>query len=95
MHETILQDMKFQYISVIETLTLLLSNEEIFKYVTSGSRETENGLLSGFEDGDSFKYHPFFSKFKDAIVINLYFDEFLVNNPLGSKTKNQKIGSLL
>ena len=83
----------FQYISMIETLKLVLSNKEVMDYIENHSNQSDDGFLRSFEDGEKFKNHPFFKKFPKALRIQLYYDEFLGNNPLGSKTHQQKIGA--
>ena len=92
-NKSILKESFFQYVPVTETLKLILSNEEVMNYVSNKLRKFEEDILSRYEDGQSFKENPFFKKYLDALEIHLYYDEFLVNNPLESKTHSQKIGA--
>ena len=52
----------------------------------------DDGLLSDFCDGDVFRAHPLFSRDPHALQLILYFDEFEVCNPLGSRANKHKIG---
>lgn len=88
------EDSTFQYTSLIETLTLVLSNKEVMDYVTSGPKVSDDEYIRSFKDGETYSNHTFFKNFPDAIGIHLYYDEFLVNNPLGSKTHQNKIAAL-
>ena len=51
-----------------------------------------DGLLSDYCDGDIFRRHPLFSCDPKALQLILYFDEFEVCNPLGSRANKHKIG---
>lgn len=81
----------FQYVPIIETLKLVRSNENLLEYIKHEPISTDD-FIKSYRDGDSFKENRFFQKYPDAILLQLYFDEFLVNNPLGSKTHGQKLG---
>lgn len=52
----------------------------------------DDGLLSDFCDGELYKTHPLFSQDPHALQLILYFDEFEVCNPLGSRANKHKIG---
>lgn len=82
-----------QYVPAVDTLKLVLSNKEVMDYITRKSKTSEEGVLSSFEDGKSFKTNTFFQKYSDALGLHLYYDEFLVNNPFGTKTHKQKISA--
>lgn len=43
-------------------------------------------------DSDGFKEHPLFSQDPYALQLIIYFDEFEVCNPLGSRATKHKIG---
>ena len=95
----VLVDDSFQYVPLIETLKLVLSNEEVFNYVNENQshledeKDKKNNVLSSYKDGEMFKKNPFFKKYPNALGIHFYFDEFLVNNPVGSKTHGHKVGA--
>uniref|UniRef100_A0ABD2WJ19 Uncharacterized protein n=1 Tax=Trichogramma kaykai TaxID=54128 RepID=A0ABD2WJ19_9HYME len=89
--EPLTEPVHFHYVSLIETIKLVFSNEEILNF-KNYEVPVPDDILTRFEDGEIFKEHPFFKKYKDAIPIVLYYDEFLPNNPVGTKTRNQKLG---
>lgn len=82
----------FQYVPIIESLKLILSHSSVRKYIEEESSSSD-GFLRGFRDGESFKKSPFFQKYPQALRIQLYYDDILVNNPLGSKTSAHKLGA--
>ena len=82
----------FQYVPIIETIKLVLSNKEVFDYIQN-EKESSDGFIRCYRDSEAYKKHPFFSKHPNAIRILLYYDDFLINNPLGSKTHGNKIGA--
>ena len=53
----------------------------------------DEGLLGDYCDGSIFKSHPLFSADSKALQIILYYDEFEVVNPIGSRTKTHKLGT--
>lgn len=49
-------------------------------------------------DGEDFQSHGLFGHDPHALILHCYYDDFQtfqVTNPLGSKTKRHKIGTLL
>nr|XP_012224837.1 PREDICTED: uncharacterized protein LOC105673639 isoform X1 [Linepithema humile] len=80
-----------QYVSIIESLTMVLRNKDI-RAVIEAEKKSNDGILASFIDGQHFKNHPFFQKYKHAIRIQLYYDELKIVNPLGSKTGINKLG---
>ncbi|XP_070526162.1 uncharacterized protein [Cardiocondyla obscurior] len=81
----------FHYVSIIDTLTLILSNAEVKEAILS-EQSSKNDILALFVDGDYFKNHPLFQVHKNALRIQLYYDELEIVNPLGSKTGIHKLG---
>lgn len=73
------------------SLKLILSHSNIRKYIEEES--SSNGFMRGFRDGESFKNNPFFQRYPQALRIQLYYDDIVVNNPLGSKTSAHKLGA--
>lgn len=53
-----------------------------------------NEIMSDFCDGETYTAHPLFSVHKDALQINFYFYKLEVCNPLGSKSKVHKLGTV-
>ena len=67
------KDVSFEYISIIDTLKTILSNEEIKK---------ANEEFELEQDSSYFANHPIF-KHKKNLRIILYFDELELMNPIG------------
>ena len=53
---------------------------------------TPNGLLHDICDGQYYKDHSFFRAHSNALQVMLYYDDVEMCNPLGSKTKKNKLG---
>ena len=53
---------------------------------------TPNGLLHDINDGQYYKDHSFFRAHSNALQVMLYYDDVEMCNPLGSKTKKNKLG---
>ncbi|XP_036138783.1 uncharacterized protein LOC118644388 isoform X2 [Monomorium pharaonis] len=81
----------YQYVPIIDTLKLVLSNTEIKEAILSEQSSTDD-VLASFVDGDHFKNHPLFQMHRHALRIQLYYDELEIVNPLGSKTGIHKLG---
>lgn len=82
----------FTYIPLLETLKVLLSNKNIQKFFTADIK-INTTAYTHFVDGDVYKNNSFFQNNSNAIQLQLFFDEFEVCNPLGSKTGIHKIGA--
>lgn len=83
----------FIYVPILETLKFMCRNPEICELLKKeGSPEPDT--YSDFSDGSYFKTHPLFSDKKNALQIQLYYDDFETANPLGSKRGIHKIGCL-
>ena len=80
----------YMYIPIKKTLSSLLKHEDILAEVLTG-HESKDGKLRDYCDGQAFQQHPLFTAEKSALQINLYFDEFQVVNPLGSKIQKYKL----
>lgn len=82
----------FQYVSIIEVLKMVLKSSDVREAINNEKQSSE-GILESFIDGQCFKNHPFFQKHKHALRIKLYYDEAEITNPIGSKTGVHKIGA--
>ncbi|XP_065204550.1 uncharacterized protein LOC135834551 [Planococcus citri] len=82
----------FQYVSVIEVLKVVMANQEIRTAIES-EKPAEDGVLSSFIDGKTFKNSQFFQKFPHALRLQLYYDELEITNPLASKRGVHKLGA--
>ena len=56
------------------------------------SHQSTDGKMRDFCDGEYYQQHPLYSVDKTALQIFLYYDDFEVCNPLGSRVKKQKLG---
>lgn len=83
---------KFVYVPLLETLKFIFSNKDIYSHFVQSSGIS--GLYTDFCDGNYFKDHQLFSKVKNALQIQLFFDEFETANPLGSKHGLHKVGNI-
>lgn len=80
----------FQYIPIIDTLQLVLSNKEILDYVKN-EKSRNDGFITNFRDAENFKNNDFFQKYTDAIRLQFYNDDIVINNALGTKTVAHKL----
>jgi len=55
---------------------------------------SSSDIMEDYCDGEAFKSHPLFSVQASAIQILLYFDELEVCNPIGTKAKTHKLGTV-
>ena len=54
----------------------------------------QNNLLSDYCDGQVYQSHPLFSEDKHALQLIMYYDDVEVCNPLGSRAKTHKLGTV-
>lgn len=81
----------FQYVSILKTLTEVMKTNNI-RNVLMREKYSEDGKIRSFLDGTKYKSFNFFKDNPNALRITLYFDEFEVVNPLGSKVGIHKVG---
>ena len=55
----------------------------------------QDGYLSDYCDGSIFQEHSLFAVERTGLQILLYYDELEICNPLGTKVKIHKLGTLL
>ncbi|XP_028418042.1 uncharacterized protein LOC114542794 isoform X2 [Dendronephthya gigantea] len=84
----------FQYISFIQVLQQLLNQIDVYSQIENSHRSVD-GKMRDLCDGADFGVgkHPLFSLNYKAIQLILYYDDFEVSNPLGSKAVVHKIGA--
>ena len=80
----------FQYISLIDSLKVLLRNDEVQTQIMNPERG-RSGHLRSFRDGTLYREHSVFSIYNYSLEIILYSDEFEVVNPLGPHKKKHKM----
>ena len=77
------------YIPILETLKLLLQNEDVLAEVVQ-SHKSEDGKLKDFCDGTIFRENELFAFDSSSLQVVLYYDVFNIVNPPGNKVKNYK-----
>lgn len=83
----------FIYIPILKTLEFIFRNEEVCCQINK-SHSMNPSLYQDFSDGKYYKHHPLFSKYKNALQIQVYYDNFETANPLRSKQGIHKLGCL-
>ncbi|XP_055851835.1 uncharacterized protein LOC129916077 [Episyrphus balteatus] len=84
----------FQYIPILETLNSLFLNESFQSVYFSKDHNCNDEDLNNFCCAKAFKSNSFFLENPNAIQLQLFYDDFEVVNPLGSKTTIHKIGAV-
>ena len=82
----------FMYIPLLKTLEFIFKNEEICYQINKSSAVST--LYQDFCDGKYYRNHALYSKSKNALQIQVYYDDFETSNPLGSKQGIHKLGCL-
>lgn len=75
----------FIYGPILEILRLVCRNPDI--YVLLNECRPEPSAYTDFSDGSYFKTHSSFSAKRQALQIQLCYDDFETANPLGSKCR--------
>jgi hypothetical protein len=83
----------FSYGPILETLQSILKNPNINGMFNSG-HNFKAGVYFDLKDGLYMKRHPLFSKDKNALQIQLFYDDFEAANSLGSKKGIHKLGGI-
>ncbi|XP_060064737.1 uncharacterized protein LOC132545086 [Ylistrum balloti] len=82
----------YQYIPILDSIRSMLSQEDALVEVMNSHKSNGQELVD-FCDGKYFRENPLFSKHENALQVILYFDEFEVVNPLGSRKGIHKIAA--
>lgn len=82
----------FVYTPLLETLKFIFANQEICNHIVKPCKET--GVYKDVCDGNYFREHPLFSEKPDALQIPIFYDDFEMANPLGSKHGIHKVGNV-
>lgn len=82
----------FIYIPLFKTLEFIFKNGEVCYHINNPAALGD--LYKDFSDGKYYQYHPLFSKSKNALQLQVYYDDFETSNPLGSKQSIHKLGCL-
>ncbi|XP_034255507.1 uncharacterized protein LOC117653747 [Thrips palmi] len=84
--------MTFEYIPIIETLKLILSNRKLRELIES-EHPSEDGVLRSYLDGSRVKINDLIRLFPKTIRLQLNWDDLEVVNALGSKTTIHKLAA--
>ena len=80
-----------QYISIKNSLKLLLEDESFLNQKKNDFYIHEAGYIKDVRDGSNFRNNTFFKENPDAVPIILFQDELEVVNPLGAGKSKHKI----
>lgn len=84
----------FQYISILDSLQVLLNQQDILDKISQNQKTQENeedGVYRSFRDGLNFKQNSFLSDQELRLFVGLYVDDFELCNPLGTSRKKHKL----
>ena len=73
-----------QYVSPKDILKLIVSKDNVMEYVNN-LEPRDDGLLTGYTDGDFYQTHPFFQQYPKAFQLVLYYDDLEVVNKQETK----------
>lgn len=85
------KDVKELIIPFDESLCQVFRNKELRKLLESPFEPTGNGKISSARDGLKWQGDDFFLRFPNALMIQMYFDDVELVNPLGSRTGVHKV----
>lgn len=89
--EEVLVKDSFQYFSLLETLTLIYKNENLYVLIMSEPLDISTNFIKSYTDCMEYKNHPLFREYSRALRIVLYYDEIEIVNPIGTKTIIHKL----
>lgn len=74
-----------------DSLCQVFRNKELRKLLESPFEPTGNGKISSAREGLKWQGDDFFLRFPNALMIQIYFDDVELVNPLGSRTGVHKV----
>lgn len=80
--QAVVQD-KFMYVPILSTLESIFKSQHVGEMLKKS--DTCDSRLRDICDGSLLKTHPLFSTEKHTVQIQMFYDDFEVANPLGSK----------
>lgn len=89
--QIVVQD-KFMYVPILSTLESIFKSKYVAEMLKKS--DTDDSRLRDICDGSFFKTHPLFSTEKQTVQIQMFYDDFEVANPLGSKRGIHKLGAI-
>ena len=85
--EEIPKNYTFHYFSILRTIEVLFSKQNLQKYVLSSGHTENDRVICKFKDDLMYKNNPLWASSNKALPIMLYCDEFVCAIPLGNKVK--------
>ncbi|KAK3910425.1 Transcription factor IIIA [Frankliniella fusca] len=92
-YEVTQSSMVFQYIPIIETLKLILSNPRL-RYLIENEKKSEDDVLRSYLDGTRAKSNTLIQEQPNVIRLQIYTGDLEVVNALGSRTVVHKLTAL-
>lgn len=83
----------FIYVSIIDSLKFLLENETLRGFIVN-PQTINKQYFANYTDGLHCTSHDLFSKYDQSLKIMICYDEFHVENALGSKKNKHKLGAI-
>nr|XP_055051346.1 uncharacterized protein LOC129437202 isoform X1 [Misgurnus anguillicaudatus] len=84
---------RYSYIPILETLKAILQNPQLTN-LFKPRHVPKEGVYVDLSDASYFKSNPLFVTEKDALQIQLFYDDFETANPLGPKKGVHKLGAI-
>jgi hypothetical protein len=95
--DEVIVDDTMQYVPLEQLLGMIMLDNKSSKLISDFRKqccEHDDEIIKHFFHTQTFKQHPFFSRYTDAFALHLYTDGFEVTNPLGSHTSVHKMEAL-
>ena len=89
-YEPVQVAMTFEYVPIIETLKLILSNPKL-KYLIENEKKSDDGILRSYLDGTRSKNNTLIEEHPFIIRLQVYLDDVELTNPLGSRAIIHKL----
>lgn len=84
----------FQYVSIIKSIQCLFQNSSFYESYFKNEHVCRNDYFQKYCCGQNFKSNNLYLKHPDALQLQIYYDDFELCNPLGSKRKIHKLGAI-
>ncbi|XP_036339979.1 uncharacterized protein LOC118749290, partial [Rhagoletis pomonella] len=84
----------FQYVPIVDTISTLFKNKSFKNLYYNKNHLCKDGVYVNYCCSKNYKQSTLFQSNENALQIQLFYDEFEVVNPLGSKTGIHKIGAI-
>lgn len=81
------------YVPILATLESIFKSKHMAEMLKNSG--PSDSRLRDISDGSFLKTHPLFSTERHTVQIQMFYDDFEVANPLGSKRGIHKLGAIL